>query len=38
MSRTIAPAAVMVAALLALPGVPSVARAEVSFTQQAMPR
>jgi hypothetical protein len=35
MSRTIAPAAAMVAALLAWPGAPSVARAEVSATQQA---
>jgi hypothetical protein len=35
MSRTIAPAVVLVAALLALPGVPSVARAEGSTAQQA---
>ena len=35
MSRTIAPAVVLVAALLALPGVPSVARAEGFATHQA---
>lgn len=35
MSRTIAPAVVLVAALLALSGVPSVAGADVSTTQQA---
>jgi hypothetical protein len=35
MSRTIAPAVVLAAALLALPGVPSVARAEVFAIQQA---